>query len=219
MLIKGIIATSCATATLMLTVGVVVAPAQAGTLVVGKMTYTESGKTVSNKWTGDYTFMVHFDAATSKITMSQVSGPDKKQNGWYTVFSGTQAADGTVTFDAKKVDYFEKPKPPENKAIKYGSGSFKGSFKDTDKFLEFEHITDGNKNGGIWNFTTKPTDPTPPPFMSYDDPVLPPFASTSTPEPTSTIGLLALGTLGAATTLKRQLKPTKSAEKETTKVG
>ena len=44
MLIKGIIATSCATATLMLTVGVVVAPAQAGTLVVGKMTYLSNAQ-------------------------------------------------------------------------------------------------------------------------------------------------------------------------------
>jgi hypothetical protein len=39
------------------------------------------------------------------------------------------------------------------------------------------------------------------------------------PEPTSTLGFLALGTLGAASTLKRKLKPSKSAEKETTKVG
>ena len=39
------------------------------------------------------------------------------------------------------------------------------------------------------------------------------------PEPTSILGLLALGTLGAASTLKRKLKPSKSAEKETTKVG
>jgi hypothetical protein len=43
--------------------------------------------------------------------------------------------------------------------------------------------------------------------------------STSVPEPTSTLSLLALGTLGAASTLKRKLKPSKSAEKETTKVG
>ncbi|MCZ8117597.1 MAG: PEP-CTERM sorting domain-containing protein [Microcystis sp. LE18-22.4A] len=39
------------------------------------------------------------------------------------------------------------------------------------------------------------------------------------PEPTSTIGLLALGTLGAASTLKRKLKPSQSIKKETTKVG
>ena len=43
--------------------------------------------------------------------------------------------------------------------------------------------------------------------------------STSVPEPSSSLGLLALGTLGAASTLKRKLKPSKSAEKETTKVG
>ncbi|GCA75599.1 hypothetical protein MiTe_02435 [Microcystis aeruginosa NIES-2520] len=41
----------------------------------------------------------------------------------------------------------------------------------------------------------------------------------STPEPTSTLGFLALGTLGAASTLKRKLKPSKSSEKETTKIS
>jgi hypothetical protein len=39
------------------------------------------------------------------------------------------------------------------------------------------------------------------------------------PEPSSSLSLLALGTLGAASTLKRKLKPSKSTEKETTKVG
>ncbi|MDB9391341.1 pepsin/retropepsin-like aspartic protease family protein [Microcystis aeruginosa] len=45
------------------------------------------------------------------------------------------------------------------------------------------------------------------------------FFTVKVPEPTSTLGLLALGTLGAASTLKRQLKPSKSTEKETTKVS
>ena len=45
------------------------------------------------------------------------------------------------------------------------------------------------------------------------------YLGVRTPEPTSTLGLLALGTLGATSTLKRQLKPSKSTEKETTKVG
>jgi hypothetical protein len=39
------------------------------------------------------------------------------------------------------------------------------------------------------------------------------------PEPASLFGLGVLSTLGAASTLKRKLKPSKSAEKETTKVG
>ncbi|NCS77040.1 MAG: PEP-CTERM sorting domain-containing protein [Microcystis aeruginosa K13-07] len=39
------------------------------------------------------------------------------------------------------------------------------------------------------------------------------------PEPTSILSLLALGTLGAASTLKRQIKSSKPSEKETTKVG
>jgi hypothetical protein len=40
-----------------------------------------------------------------------------------------------------------------------------------------------------------------------------------TPELSSPLSLLALSTLGAASTLKRKLKPSKSNEKETTKVG
>jgi hypothetical protein len=39
------------------------------------------------------------------------------------------------------------------------------------------------------------------------------------PEPSSTLSFLALGTLGAASTLKHKLKPSKSTEKETRKVG
>ncbi|WP_287076142.1 MULTISPECIES: PEP-CTERM sorting domain-containing protein [unclassified Microcystis] len=39
------------------------------------------------------------------------------------------------------------------------------------------------------------------------------------PEPSTVISLLTLGTLGAASTLKRKLKPSQSTEKETTKVG
>lgn len=39
------------------------------------------------------------------------------------------------------------------------------------------------------------------------------------PEPSSILSLLALGTLGTASTLKRKLKPSKLTEKETTKVS
>jgi hypothetical protein len=39
------------------------------------------------------------------------------------------------------------------------------------------------------------------------------------PEPTSTLSLLALGTLGAASTIKRKLKSSQSTEKETTEIG
>jgi hypothetical protein len=39
------------------------------------------------------------------------------------------------------------------------------------------------------------------------------------PEPASLFGLGVLSTLGAASTLKRKLKPSQSIEKETTKVG
>ncbi|MFN7567971.1 MAG: hypothetical protein ACK5QJ_13425 [Microcystis sp.] len=45
------------------------------------------------------------------------------------------------------------------------------------------------------------------------------ISSKPIPESSSVLSLLALGTLGAASTLKRQIKPSKSSEKETTKVG
>jgi len=44
-------------------------------------------------------------------------------------------------------------------------------------------------------------------------------APEAVPEPNSLLGLVALGTLGAASTLKRKLKPSQSTTKETTKVG
>jgi hypothetical protein len=43
--------------------------------------------------------------------------------------------------------------------------------------------------------------------------------TTKIPEPSSILGILALGTLGAASTLKRKLKSSQSTKKETTKVG
>ena len=45
------------------------------------------------------------------------------------------------------------------------------------------------------------------------------YTAVPCPEPTSILSLLALGTLGTASTLKRKLKPSKSTEKETTKVS
>ncbi len=58
-------------------------------------------------------------------------------------------------------------------------------------------------------------------FASVSLPVTFGIAQTAqqVPEPASLFGLGVLGTLGAASTLKRKLKPSKSAEKETTKVG
>jgi len=44
-------------------------------------------------------------------------------------------------------------------------------------------------------------------------------ASAAVPEPSFILSLFAFGTLGTASTLKRKLKPSKSTEKEMTKVG
>ena len=46
-----------------------------------------------------------------------------------------------------------------------------------------------------------------------------PLTMKAVPEPNSLLGLVALGALGAASTLKRKLKPSQSTTKETTKVG
>jgi hypothetical protein len=45
------------------------------------------------------------------------------------------------------------------------------------------------------------------------------YSNPCVPEPSTVLGTLALGTLGAASTLKRKLKPSQSTEKETTKVS
>jgi hypothetical protein len=57
-----------------------------------------------------------------------------------------------------------------------------------------------------------------PSTTEFESCALPPELPT-VPEPTSTISLIALGTLGAASTLKRKLKSSKPSEKETTKVS
>ena len=59
-----------------------------------------------------------------------------------------------------------------------------------------------------------PVGPGPEPILNIED-----FRATLVPEPSSLLGFLALGTLGAASTLKRKLKSSKSTGKETTKVG
>lgn len=78
-----------------------------------------------------------------------------------------------------------------------------------------------DKNEGIWDlavdasFSSRETVPTVGSgFIDVKVIVADPI-----PEPSSILGFLALGTLGAASTLKRKLKPSKSSEKETTKVG
>ena len=67
--------------------------------------------------------------------------------------------------------------------------------------------------------TPPPSVGSPPELPPYTDPPLQPVSIRTVPEPTSTLGFLVLGTLGAASTLKRKLKTSKSTKKETTKVG
>ncbi|MEB3248682.1 MAG: PEP-CTERM sorting domain-containing protein [Merismopediaceae bacterium] len=95
----------------------------------------------------------------------------------------------------------------------------------------YEILGGGYNRWGDYSATVlDPSDPTGRTFWTFQE-----FAAGSTqwstqiteiklskvnvPEPTSTLGLLALGTLGAASTLKRKLKSSQSTEKETTTVG
>ncbi len=84
-----------------------------------------------------------------------------------------------------------------------------------DGYFRFESYAGGFSEWGYNTVTCLST--TTPPVPINPPPPYPPLKNI--PEPTSTLSLLALGTLGAASTLKRQLKPSKSTEKETTKVG
>lgn len=68
-----------------------------------------------------------------------------------------------------------------------------------------------NPQGGAWTFDNF--------RLTTDNQCTGNQCDQTVPEPTSTLGILVLGTLGAASTLKRKLKPSKSIEKETTKVG
>jgi hypothetical protein len=66
--------------------------------------------------------------------------------------------------------------------------------------------------------TIKPDSPEPDPLPNeFGYPEI--FSPLTVPEPSFILSLLALSTLGAASTLKRQIKSSKPSEKETTKVG
>ena len=84
---------------------------------------------------------------------------------------------------------FPAPTPPDK--YYFGSGKF---FSVKPIFLEFTTMEDSLVKAG-------------------------PLTMKAVPEPNSLLGLVALGTLGAASTLKRKLKPAQSTRKETTKVG
>ncbi len=85
------------------------------------------------------------------------------------------------------------------------------------KFLESAFFNNETKEkaGYVVNRNFMPCDPLIPRLSSSQDTDTCP----TVPEPNSTLSLLALGTLGVALTLKRKLKPSKSAEKELEKVS
>ena len=91
--------------------------------------------------------------------------------------------------------------------VKHPSGEIQGGHSDLYTIIfspkNFNSNT-GKNQGGNFLFTGK--------HLASPVPV-------PAPEPSSILSILAIGTLGAASTLKRKLKPSQSTEKETTKVG
>jgi hypothetical protein len=83
-------------------------------------------------------------------------------------------------------------------------------------FLYIPSVILPNTIGGMVTTTGSTQDTNTPGFIITKDVKI---TKIPIPEPTSTLGLLAFGTLGAASTLKRQLKPSQSIEKETTKAS
>ncbi|MFN9671933.1 MAG: PEP-CTERM sorting domain-containing protein [Microcystis sp.] len=81
------------------------------------------------------------------------------------------------------------------------SGADVGSYLISDLPLEDYVLVGGGAGGGAGGYG-----------QAQDDPCC-------VPEPSTIMGLLAFGTLGAASTLKRKLKSSKLTEKETTKVS
>ncbi len=81
--------------------------------------------------------------------------------------------------------------------------------EDEPALWEFE----GNKIGDLINITIQEDG------SSAGSIPITQFNNAHIPEPSSILSLLALGTLGAASTLKRKLKPSKSLEKELEKLS
>lgn len=101
----------------------------------------------------------------------------------------------------KNTDHFKNPPMKDDLVDPDALWWFGGKGVDSGQITNFMYTINvfDNGNDGLEQFTLR--------------------QRASVPEPSTVLGLLALGTLGAASTLKRKLNSSKSNEKETTKVG
>ncbi|WP_260442012.1 hypothetical protein [Microcystis aeruginosa] len=197
--------------------------------ITGGMSYSKDGTSfVSTDYTGEYTFKVEVIAGPPepggpfpfRIKITQQSSKSKGgngSNGWLAFID--LKTDGT--FDQSDVPHYQSEKDFKDGKVR-NRGRFVGFFNSDPKDLDFKYFPKATGfPKSFWMFTSPvPDNPENPPFDPFEDfSSEPPFVATATPEPTATVSLLALGTLGAASTLKRQVKSSKSTEKETTKVG
>lgn len=160
----GIITTSCAVS--MLTVGAVVAPAQAATLCF--CYEVKGGEGASSSYNGSWTFSVDLlDPNKIKLTVKGSNSP-----------SGNRFNNRMYTYDVTEENGKYTFSGTNNRLTI--SGMFTPS---TNTLVINSPITSTSSNGKEIPFDIK-----------------------SCPEPTFTLSLLALGTLGAASTLKRKQK-------------
>jgi hypothetical protein len=195
--LREIITVSCITSVLSLGS---VAPSLAAILcfeVKGDKT-SGSGKAYDGVWKFDVTFTSSPNKLNFKVVEGNTPGNTKTYKDVIYSYDATLGTDGLYSFKDSVLG--TRTTPPFSNPYNVGmSGKYNLSNDSLmlDNLLTSEH-KDPKVDPKIYKFNIKPC------------PI---------PEPTSTIGLLALGTLGAASTLKRQLKSSKSSEKETTKVS
>jgi hypothetical protein len=150
---------------------------------------------------GDYNLGVEYNWNISRqqgtIKITQLSGPPNattNTDGWYVESPITSFYNSAppIAFEGTNVPYYDSA------GNLLGIGSFtNGSLVDRDLSFVF--------NNGTQDFTFTPS--------------LTPSPEICVPEPSTTLGFLVLGTLGAASTLNRKLKPSKLTTKELEKVG
>ncbi|CCI02534.1 PEP-CTERM sorting domain-containing protein [Microcystis aeruginosa] len=193
--LRQIITTGCLTS--VLTLGAIT-PSHAATLGVtdDPIIKIEIKNNPPPNGSKDYDGVWTFDVTNTetKISLKIVSGNNDKNTqqfkGVVYTYPLEKLPDGGYKFDGSSLG--DPVKNPNWDLF------MKGTYNPTKGSLKFDSVQSKKQTS---------------PFTAYN------YTFKMVPEPTSTLSFLALGTLGAASTLKRKLKPSQSTEKETTKVG
>jgi hypothetical protein len=124
------------------------------------MTYFADGNAAlaeaSKQYTGAYAFevepLVDDDGKITMLKITEVNGPYAPDIGHYTSIPVSEVAeDGTITFDATKVQEYEPSDPPGGRPRKTGQNNFTGTY--FNGFLNFDLTRVGSKYPGTyWSF-------------------------------------------------------------------